>query len=149
MSVSVMYGAERHRRGKSTAVADWPPPLHIWTYERFTSVMALANASQLISKIDIKVLRSTDHGTSLIASSLGHGSPALASLCETVFCTSHGQLSEPQVNFKNNDEPEPKPPASNIFSILISPDFPTLVPVVVPRKMCQLRGVFERFSSLG
>ena len=29
--------------------------------------MALANASQLISKIDIKVLRSTDHGTSLIA----------------------------------------------------------------------------------
>ena len=140
MSVSVMYGAERHRRGKATVVADWPPPPHIWTCEMFKSITALVNAAQPISKVDMKVLCSTGHGPSLIASSLGHGpSPALASLCETVFCTSHGQLSEPQVNFKNNDEPEPKPPASNIFSILISPDFPTLVPVVVPRKMCQLR----------
>ena len=111
-----MYGAERHRRGKATVVADWPPPPHVWTCEMFKSTTALANAAQPISKVEMKVLCSTGHGPSLIASSLGHGpSPALASLCETVFCTSHGQLSEPQVNLKNNDEPEPKPPASNIF----------------------------------
>ena len=78
--------------------------------------MALVNASQLISKIDIKVLRSTDHGTSLIASSLGHGpSPALASLCVDGFLAFRGQLSKPQINLKMNDEPEPKPPASIIF----------------------------------
>ena len=68
--------------------------------------------------------------------------------CETVFCTSHGQLSEPQVNLKNNDGPEPKPPASNIFSILARPDFPTLVPVVVPGKIWDLRAAWRCRSGL-
>ena len=96
--------------------------------------------TQLISKIDIKVLRSTDHGTSLIASSLGHGpSPALASLCVDGFLAFRGQLSKPQINLKMNDEPKPKPPASNIFSILVRPNVPTLVPVVVKNRMCDLR----------
>ena len=72
-----MYGAERHRRGKATVVADWPPPPHIWTCEMFKSITALANAAQPISKVEMKVLCSTGHGPSLIASSLGHGpSPA-------------------------------------------------------------------------
>ena len=61
--------------------------------------------------------------------------------CETVFCTSHGQLSEPQVNLKNNDGPEPKPPASSFFLFLARPDFPTLVPVVVPGKIWDLRHI--------
>ena len=31
------------------------------------------------------------------------------------FLDFHGQLSEPQINLKNYDEPEPKPPASSIL----------------------------------
>ena len=58
------------------------------------------------------------------------------------FLAFRGQLSEPQVNLKNNDGPEPKPPASNIFSILARPDFPTLVPAVVPGKIWDLRAEF-------
>ena len=34
------------------------------------------------------------------------------------FLAFRGQLSEPQVNLKNNDEPEPKPPARNIFALV-------------------------------
>jgi hypothetical protein len=68
-------------------------------------------------------------------------SHALREFRETVFLDFKGQRSGPQVNLKYDDEPEPKPPASNIFSILIKPDFPTLVSVVVPGKMCQLRFV--------
>ena len=41
----------------------------------------------------------------------------------------HGQLSEPQINLKKNDEPEPKPPASNIFALVF---VFFLVPVVAP-----------------
>jgi hypothetical protein len=135
-----MYGAERHRRGKATVVADWPPPPHIWTCEMFKSITALANAAQPISKVEMKVLCSTGHGPSLIASSLGHGpSPALASLCVDGFLAFRGQLSQPQINLKMNDEPEPKPPAINIFSILVRPNVPTLVPVVVKNRMCDLR----------
>ena len=41
----------------------------------------------------------------------------------------HEQLSEPQINLKKNDEPEPKPPASNIFALVF---VFFLVPVVAP-----------------
>ena len=54
--VPVLHGAERHRRGKTMVVADWPPPPHILTHERFKLIMALSNAAQLISKRDMKVL---------------------------------------------------------------------------------------------
>ena len=115
-------------------------PPHIWTCEMFKSITALANAAQPISKVEMKVLCSTGHGPSLIASSLGHGpSPALASLCVDGFLAFRGQLSKPQINLKMNDEPEPKPPAINIFSILVRPNVPTLVPVVVKSRMCDLR----------
>ena len=54
----------------------------------------------------------------------------------------HGQLSQPQTNLKNDDRPEPKPPASSFFP---RPNFHTLVPVVAPRKIwCVRAGSLEK-----
>ena len=46
---------------------------------------------------------------------MGHRLLDLASLRVDGFLAFRGQLSKPQINLKMNDEPEPKPPAINIF----------------------------------